>query len=824
MSVPLFVDRIWQDVRQSLRVLAKNLGFATIAVISIAFGTGGNVAIFSAVDALLLRPAPVRDPDSLVTVGTRVDVGLGSVLRMSYADYRDVRDHTQTFGGLLAYTRRWVGFATAPEAPSRIKTAAIVSANYFDLLGVQPVLGRGFLPDEDRVPGRDPVVVLAYDAWQQEFGGAADVVGRTIRIAAIDFTVVGVAPPEFTGLDPFVRSAVFLPLAMWPRVMNAAIDPLADRSIRTLIVSGRLKPGVTLGAARAELLAIGRDLEREHPETNRDQAMTLQSDLQARFERRPVDTHALMVLSILSAGVLCVACANVAGLLASRAPIRAREIALRLAVGATRGRVIRQLMTESFAIALAGAIGGIGVGYAGIVLLRRIDMASEVFAYPRFEIDERTLVFTLAAAIVSVFLFGMGPAIQTVRVELAQAMKTSDVTVSRRRRPPARSALVAGQVALSLVLLTVAAFAYQLFEGEFASGPGFRVSHIGMMALDPSQARYTPGESARFFERVVDDARRIAGVDAASVTSEMPLRGLEVASMVPEGYRLAPGQTAMRLYASSVDEAYFETLDIPLVAGRGFRATDTADSPPVAVVNEVAARRYWPEGDVIGRRFHLKDHRGPLVEIVGIAKNTTYLYQGEPAFDVAYFPFRQQPREGMVLLARTRGESARLLAPLVEMVRGINADVPVYNVQTIERYYEARATSLGEIAVTLIGGLGAMGMTLTMVGLYGLVSYAVSRRTREIGIRMAIGAGHARVMAMVLRQGMAPAWIGLAFGLALSALAARLLPVLVPIGRSYDAQTFLLAAPLVVAVTLAAASIPARRAARVDPTVTLRCE
>lgn len=821
----LILERIWQDLRHGLRVFVKAPAFTAIAVVSIAFGTGANVAIFSAVDALLLRPPPVERPDELITVGTRVERGLGSMLRMSHADYVDVCTRARTFEGLLAFGFRWVGFSAAPGQAARVTVAALVSANYFQLLGVELQLGRAFLPDEDRVPGRDAVVILSDDVWQQEFARDPTVVGRIVRISGIDFTVVGVAPQAFTGLDLYNRHGVFIPLAMWTQVMNSPVaDPLEDRSLRVLTVDGRLRGGVSLSAARAELGAIGDELSRLYPATNTGQTISAQSELQMRFERRPLDTHTLLLLSALSLAVLCVACANVAGLLASRAPERAREIALRLSIGASRARIITGLLAESLAIAIVGGAAGVGVGYAGIILLRQIEWPSELIVYPVIQLDERTMMFALLAALGSVFLFGVGPAIQTARVDLARAMKATDASQSTRHRLRGRNVLVATQVAISLTVLTIATFVFQIFQRELTAGPGFRTSHIAMARIDPLQARYTGEGSLRFFEQTPEQARRLPRVVSAAIASEIPMWGLELTSMVPEGYRLADGQSGVRIYSTSIDESFFETMGIPILSGRPFHATDTAESRKVAIVNEVVAARYWPGQDAIGHRFRLKDARGPWVEVVGVAKLSTYVYTGERPFEVVYFPFRQEPRGAMMLLAQTSGDSRDLIDPLREIVRRMDPDVPISDAQTMERFYEVRATSINGIAVSLIGGLGFMGLILAMVGLYGLVSYAVGRRTREIGVRIAVGASPYRVLGMILREGMRPAWVGLAAGLALSVVTARLLPALVPIGQRYDLATVLPVVPLLLAVSIVAAGIPARRAARVDPTVALRTE
>lgn len=823
----MFLERIGQDLRHGWRMFVKNPGFTAIAVTSIAFGTGGNVAIFSAADALLLRPLPVARPSELIAVGSKIKLGIGTRNAASYPDYADIRDRSQSFDGLLAFTSRTTGFSAQPGGVPRAIMTTMVSSNFFRVLGVEPETGRGFLPEEDRVPGRDAVTVLSYNLWQQDFAGDPSVLGRKVTIAGIDFTVVGIAPGRFTGVDArLFRDSVYVPLAMWSRVMNAdGIDPLTARGFRGLNVKGRLKPGVTLDGAQAELTVIGKDLERAYRDTNTDFAITAQTELEVRFARNPLDAGTLMILSALSLAVLCVACANVAGLLSSRAPIRAREIALRMAIGAGRARIVRQLITESLSIALAGGLGGIAVGYAGIILLRQIQLPTDVVAVPVMQLDRRVLVFSLALAMASAFVFGLGPAIQTTRVDLVNSLKGGEVGAGKRRRLAGRHALVALQVALSLVLLTMTVFALQIFRGEYTKGPGFRTTHLAKLTLDPSQARYAQRQSLQFFERVVDEARRVPGVRSAAVTSSMPLfPQLEAPAIVPEGYRLPDGQTSVRPWASSVGESYFDTIGIPLLAGRGFRSTDGVRAPRVAVVSEAFAEHYWPGLGAVGRRLWLSGERSAWVEVIGVARTSKYLYPGEPPQELVYFPFRQEPRASMVLLAETTGDSRDVLAPLRDMLRRVDADVPAYDVQTIETFYDSRLTAIGRVITRLVGGIGLMGMTLTVVGLYGLVSYAVSRRTREIGIRIAIGASAGRVLGMILRQGMTPAWFGVPAGLVLSAATARLLPLFAPFTYRVEPWTFLFVVPMLLVVTLFAAFVPARRAARVDPTVALRCD
>ena len=816
---------MWHDFRQALRQLAKSTGFTTIAVMSIAFGTGANVAIFSAVDALLLRPLPVERPGDLLTIGSRVKSGVATHNVASHPDYRDIRDRARTFDGVLAVTSRTLGFSAGPQAPTRIRFTSLVSGNFFRVLGVVPILGRDFHDEEDMIAGRDAVTILSYGLWQTEFAGDPGAIGQRVRIGGMDFTVVGIAPESFQGIEfRDIPNAAYVPLAMWPRLIaTPGIDPLEARAFRALTVKGRLRPGASARDARAELAAIGRDLERAHPDTNKGQTLIAQNEVQLRFERAPLDAGALVVLTILSIAVLAVACANVAGLLASRAPVRAREIALRLAIGAGRGRLIRQLILESAGIALLGTACGLAIGFAGIVALRQVEFPTEVVAVPVFQLNLRAMTFSLALATFSTFLFGVGPAIYTTHVDLASALKASDSSANRRERLTGRNALAAIQVALSLVMLTLTVYAVHFFRRELNAGPGFRVTHIAKTTMDVSQSRLSDGETARYFERAQDAARLVRNVRSASVVSAMPLFSFETTPIVPEGYRLPEGQAALTVCSNSIGESYFETLEIPLLAGRAFRAGDTAATPRVAIVNDTLAQHGWPGADAIGRRFRMASD-GPWVEVVGVAKTTRYWYPGEVPQDAVYFPFRQRPRMNMAMLAATAGESAAALTTLHDALSRVDRSVPVYDAQTIERFYNARATSLAVVMTQLIGSMGIMGIVLTMVGLYGLVSYSVNRRTREIGIRIAIGASRGRVLTMVLRQGLMPAAAGLLIGMAMSVAVTRLIPLLAPFNYRYDQRWYFLLVPAILGIAVIASLVPARRAAAVDPTVALRCE
>jgi predicted permease len=828
MPIMVWLERLWQDVRYGCRILAGSPGFTTVAIVSLALGIGANCAVFSFADALLLRPLPVARPGEVFTVGSTASIdalGGATSLVSSYRDFVDIRDRSRSFDGLAAFSYVTVGLAADPAAVPKLKLGMLASGNLFTLMGVEPTIGRGFRPDEDHVPGRDAVIVLGRTLWQNEFASDPNVVGGIVRVDGIPFTVIGVAPAEFSGLDQFVRSDFFVPLMMSPRLLNdAKTASLEARDARNLDVKGRLKPGVSQAAAQAELTTIAADLERAYPDTNKNRHFAIRTELQARVAQDPPDATLVAMLATLAFAVLLVACANVGGLLASRAPARAREMALRLAIGAGRGRLVRQLITESLLIAIAGGLLGLGVGYAGMTLFRQIELPTDLPIQLTFRLDRRALVFSLIVAVVSALLFGLLPAIQEARADLTAVMKAGDSVAPGRRRRWGRAVLVGGQVAVSVVLLAVALFMYRAFNQQAIAGPGYRTDHLMMMSVDPSLLRYTDAQASHFFDEVADRAREVPGVESVAMATSVPMQGDQVGfdTVAPEGFRFPPGKDAATVLSARVDEHYFETLALPLVSGRSFRRTDAAGAPNVAIVNEQFADHYWPNQDAIGKRFQRPDKT--WVQVIGIAKNSKYLFIAEPPTEFIYFPYRQKKTERLVLLAQSAGDPAALVGPLREAVHQLDPNMPMFNVRTMEDFYRKRAM-VSDVLVGTVGAMGAMGLGLAIVGLYGLVAYAVSRRTREIGIRMAIGANSTTVLRMVLRQGLVLAVVGLLVGLAASIGAGELMRAAFPMGSNQrDFVSLLIVVPIVLAVTGLAVYVPARRASRVNPMQALRYE
>jgi predicted permease len=514
--------------------------------------------------------------------------------------------------------------------------------------------------------------------------------------------------------------------------------------------------------------------------------------------------------------------------MASRAPMRSREIALRLAIGAGRARVVRQLVTESVLIAAIGGAAGLAVGYAGVLLFRQFQIPTDFPIVPSFDLDRRALTLSLVVSLISAILFGLAPAVRSTRTDLTAAMRATDAAGFGRRRRWGRAILVAGQVAVSVVLLVIATVLYRGFRELLTAGPGYRTDHLLQLSFDPTLLRYSNARAQQFFELVADRTRSVPGVKSAALASSAPtdVGPSTAVAIVPEGVVLPAGTDTASVLTSVVDEHYFDTVGLPIVKGRAFRATDSAAAPIVAIVNEHVAQLYWPGADPLRKRFQIDGRNGPWVEIVGVAKTAKYMVLSEPPRSLIYLMFRQRPQQRMTLIAESAGDPASLAAPLRDVIRSLDPNQPIYNVRTIQESYEMRMVTIINILVELVGGMGTMGLALAFVGLYGLVAYAASRRTREIGIRMAVGANRGAVLRMIARQGAMLAVSGLALGLVASVGARRAMAAIFPGGaaRGFDAPAFALVALAVLTVTLLAAFVPARRASRINPTEALRHE
>jgi predicted permease len=818
-----------QDVRYALRMMAKNPGFTLVAAGSLALGIGATSAVFSLADALILRPLPVADPGALLSLRSEVkDAPFGAnYYSTSYPDYRDYREKSRSFDGLAAFEYTMASFVRDVKAPPQLRMGVLASGNLLSVLGVEPTLGRGFRPEEDEVPGRDAVVVLSHELWTSVYGGDPGVVGRTIRLNGADFTVIGVTPARFTGVDQFVRPAFFVPLHAAPLLEGEpGATRLEKRGDHRLAVKGRLRRGVSPAEAQAELTTLASGLQATYPETNRNQSVRLRSELQARIETSPPDAAIVAMLLVLVGLVLLIACANVANLLLSRAGARAREVAVRLALGAGRTRLLRQLLTESMALALLGGGLGLLLAWAGVRFFSQIRVPTDLPITLTIELDHRVLAVSLIVSVLSVLAFGLAPALQATRVDLVSSLKASAEGSARRgRRLWGRRALVVGQVALSLVILAVAASLVQGFSRILGADPGFRKDHLITASFDPSVLRYLPEKAAVFYRDLVEGARRIPGVRDASMGFTIPMANQQqVVSLVPEGFVLPQGQDGLSVFSNTVDDRYFDVFAVPLARGRAFAPTDNKDSPRVAIINQHMADKYWPDQDPLGKRIRLLGDEPAWAEIVGVAGTHKYLWAGEAPTDFVYLSFAQRPRMQMRLLVLSEGDPAALAGPIRSLARSLDPDLPVYDVRTMSEFYDMRVVSTLGMILQTVGFLGLMGLVLALVGLYGLVAYSVSRRTREIGIRIAVGASGSDILRMVLRQGLALSLLGIGAGLVLSLAASRFLSSIIEGVRPTEPLAFVVLPLALLTVALVASVLPARRAARVNPVTALHCD
>ena len=817
------------DLRFALRTLRHNPGFAAIAILSVALGIGANAAIFSLADYLLLRPLPVPNTSEVMVIWSQFRgesiAGLTDYSNVSYPDFDDLRKKSNSFAGLTASRYSSFGFAPDKTTLPQMKFGALVSGDFFSVLGVPPKLGRGFRADEDRVPGRDAVVVLGHDLWETEFASNPDVIGKSIFLNGLPFTVVGVGLESFRGPNAFLRADLYVPLAMQRALAGeSGQNELELRGLRGMMVLGRLKPGVRVEQAAAEARLISQQLAQAYPKTNSTCSLRVATQHDAQIHQISLLLVVALFMSALSAVVLLIACANVMNLMLSRGRARSREIAVRLAIGAGRGRLVRQLLTESLIIALLGGALGLLVAQAGTDLFSQIRIPTDIPITLDFRLDPRALLFTVLASVASALLFGLVPALQTTRPELAPALKTGRAGDGKRSRFLGRDALVVAQVAGSLLLLVIAAQTYRGASVLLSSPASFRTDHLLLASFDPSLAHYDRAHTQNFYKRLLEQAQRLPRVTDAALTEQVPmLPGASQQRVVPDGVQLPPGTEAVSVVSSAVSEDYFAVLGIPIVEGRQFAVTDTADSPRVAIVNQLFARKYYPNQSAIGRRFRIQGENSPPVQIVGVARQSQYFFVLEPPVDYMYLPLAQRPRSGMTLVLQTAIPPGDLAGPMRELVRSLDAGQPVIGLRTVEEVYDMRVRKTLDILIVAIGGLGFLGLLLALVGLYGLMTYSVGLRQREIGIRMAIGADRPVVLRMVLKQGISLAMVGIAIGTLLWMLASKSIIAVIQ-AHSYSwVVTAMVAAALLAAASLGA-YLPARRASLVDPNTVLRQE
>jgi predicted permease len=818
-----------QDLQFGLRMLWKTPGFTTVAVMTLALGIGANSAIFSAVSAFILRPLPVEEPGRLVRVfESRPSRGSGSQgsnlnSSFSYPDYLDYRDGVSTFEGLAVFRMEQAALGTGDR--NEAVWGEIVSGNYFDALRVRPVLGHGFLPDDNEVPGARPVVVISHNLWRNRLRSDRAIIGQSVTLNNQPFTVVGVAPESFTGTKFGLAMDFWVPVMMQAQMTRER--PWTDsRGDSRLDMIGRLKEGVSIEQAEADLTAVTRRLAEAYPESGRREARGVAVvETEGRFEgAAPV----IKLGSGLALGVvgliLLIACANVANLLLARSAVRRKEIGIRLALGASRWRVVRQLLTESVLLSLVAGGLGLLVAFWATDLLRSVMPVLPYTLSFDMSPDRRALAFTLGVSLLTGLVFGLAPALQASRPDLVPVLKNEQVALKQgSRRLTLRNALVVAQVALSLVVLVCGGLLLKSFYNAHSIDPGFKVENGLALTINPGLLGYDAERGRPFFRQLRERVEALPGVESAAFGNYLPLAdgSSSTGPLWAEGQPEPPPGEGLNTLYTVVSPGYFRTVGIPIQRGREFDRTDAPDSPPAVIVNETLAERLWPGEDPTGKRLMLGS-RSPNV-VVGVARDARYRTLGEAPRPMLYFSQEQRYHSGVMLVVRTKGEPE----PMVKAVRGeiaaLDRGLPVASVRTLRQHMTWALWGV-RMAASLSLAFGLLALVLAAAGLYSVMAYTVSQRTREIGIRMALGAEGRHVLRLVAVQGMALTVVGLALGLVGAFAATRVLSNILYGVSATDAATFAAIALLLSAVAFVACYVPARRATRIDPMEALRYE
>lgn len=822
------MQTFWKDVRYTLRTLGKNPGFAVIAIFTLALGMAVNTTVFSVINGILLRPLPVPHADQL-TVLAMQQAGDSTFQNFSYPDFVDLREQSKAASDLFAYQVTLGGLSLDGKGDHCILSR--VTNNYFSALGITPAAGRLLFSTEGLTPGADPVLVLGYSYWQRRFGGDRNAVGKQVEINGHPVTIVGVAPKEFHGTFAVMDMDAYMPLSahVSEELERDVRDTWTKRDLRELTVMGRLKTGVSLQQAGNLLNVAAKRIATEHPDTDKDISVRIFPEKLARPEPDPDNTlpGAAVAFTILSSLVLFVACFNIANVLLVRATVRQREMAIRAALGAGRGRLVRQHLTESLLLALFGGGAGLVLATWAGAYLSSLPLGTSLPLRFDFQPDGRVVLFALLAVFLTGIIVGVVPALRVAGTNVNAVLHEGGRGSSDGpRRQIARNILVIAQVAGSLVLMVVAGLFIRSLNKAENLYLGFSPEHILNLSVDVDQIGYKEARGREFFHDLDSRIHALPGVESVTQAFCVPLGYIgQSRQLTIPGHPVEAGKPLPHVPYNTVSPNYFDTLKIQLQMGRAFRDSDNQNAPLVAVINQTMAKKFWPDSDAIGEKFSMKGAGGPFIEVVGVVQDGKYRSVTEDPQAFFYLPLEQNYVPLRTIQVRTSVPPESVALSIEQQVRELAPNMPVTDVQTMmQSLQNLNGFLVFRFAAQLTAVLGILGLTLALVGLYSVVSYAAAQRTHEIGIRMALGAVQGDILKMILRQGVGVLAIGLGIGLLLAFVGTRALANLIVGVKPNDPLTYAVVATMLAAIALLACWIPARRATRVDPLIALRYE
>jgi len=808
---------MFQDLRYGVRMLLKKKSFTFIAVLSLALGTGANTAIFSLINTALLRPLPIANPQQLVALNNTAENH--TFPSFSYPNYKDFRDRNEVFSGLVGY--RFTPLSMSHDGVNERVWGYAVTGNYFEVLGVEAALGRTLSVDDDRTPGGHPVAVMSYKCWQQRFGLDQGILGKNVVVNGRAYTVIGVAPLGFYGTEVISAPDLFFPMAMQEQLELGA-KWLENRAADNIFVQGRLKPGISTAQAQTALNGIAAQLEREFPDINEGKGVVLSPPgLVGLALRGPVLGFAGLLMAVVGL-VLLLACTNLANLLLARASERRREIAVRLALGASRFRLVRQLLTESLLLAFAGGALGLLPAVWLVNLITAFKLPLNVPLALEVTIDYRVFIFTFLVSLASGVLFGLVPALQATRTDLVPSLK-DEVSFGGNRRSWLKSSLIVAQVALSLVLLVGGGLMMRALERAQTINVGFDPQHAVEVAFDLRLQGYESGQAKEFQKRVLESVRALPGVQSAGIADLIPVDlHFSRASIFVEGQPLERSANVPTAMSNRATPGYFRSMGTRILEGRDFTEQDDDKASRVAIINETFARRFFPGEDPIGKSFSMGRPGGTKTVVVGVVQDGKYAGLNEDPKPFVSRPLWQSDVGSTSIVARAEGDEQKLKSAISREVQQLDPHLPMSANTLVEKM--SLPLLPARIAASLLGGFGLLALVLAAIGIYGVISYAVATRTHEIGIRMALGAQKPDVLKLVLGQGMMLTLVGVSIGLVAALALTRLMKALLFGVSATDAATFFIASLLLTGVALLACYVPARRATKVDPMVALRHE